>query len=143
MIDPTEILDDEEFEVCVEFTPDVVDGEAQPWQIRADQQEVARAQREAYYERWRPIATLGFSALAVLLLLGGPAGLYGFWYCFGRDKAGELVADYLPEPLDKLSPGMAGTLLDEKVDMEDILATLVDLARRKAISITEVKDEGF
>jgi len=33
--------------------------------------------------------------------------------------------------------GMVGTLLDESVDMQDIIATLVDLAQRKAISITQ------
>jgi uncharacterized membrane protein YgcG len=32
---------------------------------------------------------------------------------------------------------MVGALLDEQVDMEDILSTLVDLAQRKVISITE------
>ena len=61
----------------------------------------------------------------------------------GRDKPIELVADYLPEPPDDLAPGMAGTLLDESVDMQDVIATLVDLARRKAISITEVKESTF
>ena len=54
-----------------------------------------------------------------------------------------MVADYLPEAPDDLTPGMAGALLDESVDMEDILSTLVDLARRKAISITQVEEDGF
>src|SRR4029079_3684515 len=69
--------------------------------------------------------------------------LYLFWYKRGRDKPVSKVAEYLPEPPSPLAPGMAGTLLDERVDMEDIIATLVDLARRKAISITEVQEEGI
>ena len=48
-----------------------------------------------------------------------------------------MVAEYLPEPPDDISPGLIGTLLDEQADMEDIVATLVDLAQRKIISITE------
>src|SRR5690606_1234566 len=58
-------------------------------------------------------------------------------------KPVEQVAEYLPEPPTPLAPGMAGTLLDEHVDMKDNVGTLVDLARRKAISITEEKEEGF
>ena len=50
-----------------------------------------------------------------------------------------MVADYLPEPPDDLAPGVVGTLLDEQADMQDIIATLVDLAQRKVISITEEK----
>ena len=133
----------EEFEVRVEFDHGVVDGEPQGWQIVADAEAAEREAELAFYRRWQPIAAVGFGALGILLMLGGPAALYGLWYQWGRDKPVELVADYLPEPPDDLSPGMAGTLLDETVDMEDIMATLVDLARRKAISITEDKNEGF
>ena len=71
--------------------------------------------------------------------LGGPAALYLLWYRLGRDKPVEMVADYLPEPPDDLAPGIAGTLLDEQANMRDIIATLVDLAQRKIISITEEK----
>ncbi|OUC06586.1 hypothetical protein RY27_20105, partial [Litorilinea aerophila] len=133
----------EEFEVRVQFTPGVVDGAPQPWQQAADAEAARREAELALQERWRPIATLGFGALGLLLMLGGPALLYALWYRFGRDQPVEMVADYLPEPPDDLPPGLAGTLLDETVDMEDILATIVDLARRKVISITEEKTEGF
>jgi len=133
----------EEFEVRVQFTSGVVSGTVQPWQERADREAAALEEQIAFRNRWRPIAMLGFGALGLLFLLGGPAGLYAFWYRMGRDKPVELVADYLPEPPDELPPGMAGTLLDETVDMEDIIATLVDLARRKAISITEKTEESW
>ena len=79
-------------------------------------------------------------ALGLLFLLGGPAALYLLWYRLGRDKPVDMVADYLPEPPDDLAPGIAGTLLDEQADMRDIIATLVDLAQRKIISITEETD---
>ncbi len=133
----------EEFEVRVEFTPGRVDGAVQPWQQRADE-EVARLEAEqAFRDRWGPVATLFFCLGGLLLGAGGTAGLYGLWHRFGRDKPVEMVADYLPEPPSTLAPALAGTLLDETVDMEDILATLVDLARRKAISMTEDKQENW
>lgn len=133
----------EEMEVRVEFTPGIVDGAVQPWQEQADAAVAAREAELARQERWGPILTLLFLLVGALFTLGGPAGLYVLWYRLGRDNPAELVADYLPEPPSTLPPGMAGTLLDETVDMNDIIATLVDLARRKAISITEVKEEGF
>lgn len=133
----------EEFEVRVQFEPNVVAGAPQPWQVQADQVVAEREAEMAYRQTWGPIATVALGALGALFLLGGPALLYLLWYKLGRDKPVEMVADYLPEPPDDLPPGLVGTLLDEQADMQDIVATLIDLARRKAISITEVKKSGF
>jgi hypothetical protein len=133
----------EDFEVRVEFTPGVVDGVPAAWQSSADAAAERMEAEARYYERWSPIAGLGLGGLGLLLLIGGPAALYALWYRLGRDRPVELVADYLPEPPDDLPPGIAGTLIDEQVDMEDVLATLVDLARRKVISITEDEEDGF
>lgn len=133
----------EEFEVRVEFAPGVAAGQPQPWQAAADAAAAQRAEEQAFQDRWGPIATLAMGALGALFLLGGPALLYLLWYNKGRDKPVQMIADYLPEPPDDLPPGVVGTLLDETADMQDILATLVDLARRKAISITEEKKGKF
>ena len=114
----------EEFEVRVEFTPGIVDGTTPGWQARADAIVAEREAEMAYRQKWGPIAALVFGLLGLLLAGGGSAALYALWYRFGRDRPVELVADYLPEPPDTLPPGMAGTLLDETVDMEDVLATL-------------------
>jgi len=131
------------FEVRVEFTPGVVAGQPQPWQTRADAEAAELEAELAFRARWGPIFTLLFGALGLLFLLGGPAALYLLWYRLGRDKPVEMVADYLPEPPDDLAPGVVGTLLDEQADMQDIIATLVDLAQRKVISITEEKTGQF
>ena len=131
------------FEVRVEFTPGVVAGEPQPWQTRADAEAAAREDAALFRARWGPILTLVFGAFGLLFLLGGPAALYLLWYRLGRDKPVEMVADYLPEPPDDLAPGVVGTLLDEQADMQDIIATVVDLAQRKVISITEEQTGKF
>jgi uncharacterized membrane protein YgcG len=127
----------EELEVRVEFPKGFVAGAAPNWQRGADAAAAARAEEIVFQNRWQPIATLAMCVLGLLFGLGGPAGLYVLWYNRGRTKPVPQVADYLPEPPSALAPGIAGTLLDETADMEDIVATLVDLARRKAISITE------
>ena len=38
---------------------------------------------------------------------------------------------------------MAGALIDEKVDVKEVIATIVDLARRGYLEISEEKGEGF
>ncbi len=46
------------------------------------------------------------------------------------------------EPPADLSPGLAGALIDEKVDTKEVIATIVDLARRGYIEITDTAKEG-
>ncbi len=47
------------------------------------------------------------------------------------------------EPLKDLTPGEAGTMLDEKVDNSDIVAEIIELARKKYLKIERVEKEGF
>jgi uncharacterized membrane protein len=54
-----------------------------------------------------------------------------------------LVVDALAEPPSDLPPGAAGTLLDEKADMRDVVATLVDLARRGYLTMGEEGEKKF
>ncbi|MCS7220151.1 MAG: DUF2207 domain-containing protein [Anaerolineae bacterium] len=133
-----EIPAGQEFEVRVQFTPGVVAGQPSAWQAQADS-EAAAQERQA---RWRPVINLTMLALGLLFLLGGPAVLYLLWYTHGRDRPVKLPADYLIEPPSDIPAGMAGTLLDERADMEDIIATIVDLARRGVITIEEVEEPG-
>ena len=122
-----------DFEVRVEFTPGVVAGEAPSWQA-ADDARVAAAEERA---RQLSVERLVAVVIALLIASAGAAGLFVLWYRHGRDKPMGIVAEALPEPPDDLPPGMAGTLLDEHADGEDILATIVDLARRGALRIHE------
>ncbi len=59
-----------------------------------------------------------------------------WWYCHGRDpRVRPVVVRY--QPPAGLTPAEAGTLLDDRVDMRDIAATMVDLAVRGYLSIEE------
>ena len=102
-----------------------------------------KRRKHAFQQRWGPVFGLGFLSLAGLLIIGGPVLLYLWWYRKGRDPAVGLVADYLPEPPSDLPAGMVGTLIDESADMQDILATVLDLARRGALEIEETQEPGF
>lgn len=67
----------------------------------------------------------------------------GTWFFRGRDLPGmgTVVVHY--EPPDGLSPAEVGTLIDENVDLRDISATIIDLAARGYLRITEVGTDGW
>ena len=83
------------------------------------------------------VLNLIFIVLALLILVGGPLLVLVLWQARGRDPEVGLVADYLSEPPSDLRPGIAGALVDEKADMRDVVATVIDLARRGYIVIRE------
>ena len=60
------------------------------------------------------------------------------WFYRGRDLPGRgsIVVNY--EPPDGLSPAEVGTLIDERVDLRDVSAVIIDLAARGYITIKEI-----
>lgn len=78
-----------------------------------------------------------FIAAMLLVGVGGFVAILVLWFTRGRDPATGLVADILPEPPDDLPPGAAGTLLDERADHQDVVATLLGLGRHGAIQIVD------
>jgi uncharacterized membrane protein len=68
------------------------------------------------------------------------AVMFYLWWTKGRDpRLRPIAAQY--EPPDQLTPGEAGTLVDNSADMRDITATIVDLAVRGYITIEEHQRE--
>ncbi len=120
----------------VKFTPDVVGGEKPGWQDDYDD-------KVEWNNTHRPTANLIAGVIGLLVLVGAPLGIYLLWYTRGRDPHVGLVVDVLSEPPSDLPPGAAGTLLDEKADMEDVVATLVDLARRGYLTMSEEGERKF
>ena len=69
-------------------------------------------------------------------------GMWQLWRTRGRDPDLRPVAAQY-EPPDHLSPAEIGTVVDGKPDLRDITATIVDLAVRGYVHITESEDERF
>ena len=68
--------------------------------------------------------------------------MFYLWWTHGRDpRRRPIAAQY--EPPDQLTPGEAGTLVDNSADMRDITAGIVDLAVRGYITIEEHQHEGL
>ncbi len=66
--------------------------------------------------------------------------MFWLWYTRGRDpRVGAIAVQY--EPPAGLSPGEAGTLVDDEAAMRDITATIVDLAVRGYLKIEEREEK--
>ena len=110
-----------------------------------------------------PFTVLG--SLAVLLIVGFL--LFRTWSREGRDRVyvgstvdqvlGSATGEAAPVPLtqrgaeapvefappEDIRPGQIGTLIDERANVVDVTATIVDLAGRGYLMIHEIPDEGW
>ncbi len=127
----------ESFEVGLRFDP-LVNAAPPAWQERSDQQEV----REVAAEDRANVVNLAAIVAGLLTLVAGGVGILGLWYTRGRDPHTGPVADFIPTPPDDLPPGAVGTLIDERANEQDIVATLVDLGHRGVVKIEERRSEG-
>jgi len=64
--------------------------------------------------------------------------LFYLWYTRGRDPKGRGTVIPIYESPDNLTAGEVGTLVDEKVDLKDISATIIQLAVNGYLKIKEV-----
>lgn len=126
----------QEFEVGVRFPHGYISAEKPSWQAEYERE-------QTWNDRFRPALNLTLGGLGILILIGGSFGVFLLWTMRGRDPKVGLVPSYLADPPSDLPPGLAGTLVDEKADMQDIIATLVDLARRGAIDMQEEEKKVF
>jgi uncharacterized membrane protein YgcG len=80
---------------------------------------------------------------ALLAMFGGLALVARHWWTAGRDDREHetIVAEY--EPPEKIRPAQAGLLIDESADTKDVTATIVDLAVRGYLTITELPPTGI
>lgn len=79
--------------------------------------------------------------ISILMLVGLPIIVLAIWYTRGRDPDVGKIAEFLESPPDDLPPAVAGSLIDEKADMSDIISTVVDLAKRGYLTIHEDKKD--
>lgn len=74
----------------------------------------------------------------VLLPLFTGFSVFVIWWHYGRDAASKANIPAAWDPPTEMTPAEVGTLYDERCDMQDIVATLFDLARRGHLQITEL-----
>jgi uncharacterized membrane protein YgcG len=93
--------------------------------------------------RWRELSWWLEDNFVYALFPGTLAVCIAAWYLRGRDPAGSgtIVVNY--QPPEGLSPAEVGTLIDERVDLKDISASIIDLAVRGYLTIQEVPSDGW
>lgn len=123
-------------EVQVTF-PKQTTAVAPAWQAGDD----ARRAEEERLEPYKALANLLLLGVGIFLVLAAPIAAVFAWYLRGRDAPVVTPIDLLREPPDDLPPGAVGTLLDERADVHDLIATLVDLAERGFLEIEEETNE--
>jgi uncharacterized membrane protein YgcG len=78
-----------------------------------------------------------------LLPLAALLGMFGYWRRAGRDPVGGSAIPVRYEPPQGLSPAEVGTLLDERADVDDVTATILQLAVEGYLTITELQSSQF
>lgn len=130
------------WDVEVAFPHGVVDAEQQAWQLRQDREEQQRAAYEAALEVQRRFYNRIAVGGALVIFFGGYVGIALLWHRYVRNTAPRQQAPaYIANPPEDLPPGMAGVLLDGKVENQHIIATMVDLACRGFLRIVEHGNE--
>jgi len=81
-----------------------------------------------------------YSFLYIVLFL---SFMIWLWWKKGRDIGGKGIIQVQYYPPENLTPIEAGTLIDEKVDARDIVAEIIDLARRGYLKIIEIEESRF
>jgi len=105
----------------------------------------------SFWDSWMgTVAILLLTLLGLFWYVGLPFYIIYKWFKYGRDPKstiGVTTAWFDPPKTQDgkrfLTPGEVGTLGDETVDMKDISASIVDLARRGYLIIDERKKGDF
>lgn len=124
------------FEVGAQVPKGILNATKPAWQVAIDAQ-------EDYNVNTRPIVDFALFVLSLLIGVGGVLFVVFRWYNKGRDKPVKLFSDYVADTPSNLPPGLVGTLLDESADVRDVIATIVDLARKGNLTIQETRNQGF
>ncbi|MCS7252535.1 MAG: DUF2207 domain-containing protein [Armatimonadota bacterium] len=82
-------------------------------------------------------------AIAFLAPLVALIWMLAIWYRSGRDPNHHLPIAVQYEPPKGLTPAEVGTLVDERADVADIIATVIDLAVRGYLKIREFETTKF
>ena len=128
----------DQFDIAVQF-PQMTDAAVPPWQAAEDERILEQAEQSDKNN----VTGVVYLAAGLLIAVGGTLFVALRWFTTGRDPKIGLIADIVTEPPDDLHPGAAGTLVDERTDTRDVVATLVDLGRRGIIHIDEKTSGGF
>ncbi|MCD6360158.1 MAG: DUF2207 domain-containing protein, partial [Armatimonadetes bacterium] len=83
---------------------------------------------------WNDVLGLPVMLLSFVVVV---LGMLVHFVLHGRDREVGEFAEYIPEPPSDISPAVAGTLMDERAGMREVVAAIVNAARKGYIRIEE------
>ncbi len=123
------------FEVRAQFPAGTVPGATAPqWQQQADRLDYLN-------ENVQPRNNFILLGLGLLIPAAGLVGLLALWFTRGKDPGVGRDAETLNQPPSDLPAPLAGVLLDEQADVQDVVSTILSLAERGVITITQQTNE--
>jgi len=79
---------------------------------------------------------------AIILLAANAAAAVILYFRFGREERPDWNEKYYRELPSDVTPAVASYLMDYKIEPRDLMATLIDLVRKKHVDMQAVKKEG-
>jgi uncharacterized protein (TIGR04222 family) len=125
----------EGFDIRAQFPAGTVPNAVAPsWQAEAD--------RQTYLdENVQPRNNVILVTLALLIPVLGLVGLLTLWFTRGKDPGVGRDPEAINSPPSDLPAPLAGVLLDEQADVQDVVSTILSLAERGVITITQKTNE--
>ncbi len=125
------LLAGEGFEIRAQLPAGTVaQAQAPAWQQEADRQ-------DRLNETVKPRNNAVLLGLGLLIPVAGLVGLLGLWFTRGKDPGVGRDAESINQPPSDLPAPLAGVLLDEQADVQDVVSTILSLSERGVIRITQ------
>jgi len=117
-------------EIRAQFPHGAITAQPPAWQADADRADWVQ-------QNLAPVATFIALLLTLAIAVGGGVGVFMVWYSRGREPSVGSAPLVLDTPPSSLPAPLAGTLVDGSADLQDAVATLVDLAGRGVLTLAE------
>ncbi|MBA2364572.1 MAG: DUF2207 domain-containing protein [Chloroflexia bacterium] len=125
------LLAGEGFEIRAQMPAGTIAGAQPPeWQAAADRQ-------DRLNETVKPRNNVVLLGLGLLIPVVGLVGLLGLWFTRGKDPGVGRDAESINQPPSDLPAPLAGVLLDEQADVQDVVSTILSLSERGVLRITQ------
>jgi hypothetical protein len=118
-------------EVRAQFPHGLITASSPPWQADADRADWIQ-------QSLAPILTFLTLLLTLAIAVGGGVGLFMLWYSRGREPAIGPTPPVMDQPPSDLPAPLAGTLIDGSADLQDAVASLVDLGEQGVLTLKEL-----
>jgi len=132
----TSLLPGEPFEIRVQFPHGLVQARRPPWQLRADLADWYQAHARAVLNVVLVLAALFSGAV-------GGRWLLGVWRTRVRGPSAQAVPRILDRPPSDRPAAMVGMLVNGRADSQEIVASLLDLADREVLRLSDGPDPRF